>query len=58
MPTDVRIHQIISRDESYRRVTNDYKDEHSYYFLDYDGHEVIDAVSPLALQVIALAFDL
>lgn len=36
--------QIIPRDESYRRVLTTYKDSKSYYFLDYDGHEVIDAV--------------
>lgn len=36
--------QIISRDESYKRVLTTYKGAKSYYFLDYDGHEVIDAV--------------
>ncbi|KAM0748784.1 SET domain-containing protein [Meredithblackwellia eburnea MCA 4105] len=35
--------EIISRDESYRRVLTDYKDAKSYYFLDYDGDEVVDA---------------
>ncbi|GAA6043428.1 hypothetical protein JCM8097_002851 [Rhodosporidiobolus ruineniae] len=35
--------EIITRDESYRRVLTAYKDKPSYYFLDYDGHEVIDA---------------
>jgi hypothetical protein len=40
--------QIISRDESYRRVLTTYKEAKSYYFLDYDGHEVIDAVRQLA----------
>lgn len=39
--------QIITRDESYRRVLTTYKDSKSYYFLDYDGHEVIDAVRSL-----------
>lgn len=38
--------QIISRDESYKRVLTTYKGAKSYYFLDYDGHEVIDAVRP------------
>jgi hypothetical protein len=36
--------QIITRDESYRRVLTTYKGKPSYYFLDYDGFEVIDAV--------------
>ncbi|GAA5901954.1 hypothetical protein JCM6882_000150 [Rhodosporidiobolus microsporus] len=35
--------EIITRDESYRRVLFDYKDRPSYYFLDYDGFEVLDA---------------
>ncbi|GAA5847477.1 hypothetical protein JCM9279_000500 [Rhodotorula babjevae] len=35
--------EIISRDESYRRVLTTYKDQASYYFMDYDGFEVIDA---------------
>ncbi|GAA6006039.1 hypothetical protein JCM10207_007322 [Rhodosporidiobolus poonsookiae] len=35
--------EIITRNESYRRVLTDYKGKPSYYFLDYDGHEVIDA---------------
>ncbi|BGP25552.1 hypothetical protein JCM10295v2_004480 [Rhodotorula toruloides] len=35
--------EIISRDESYRRVLTTYKDKTSYYFMDYDGHEVVDA---------------
>ncbi|KAL8292337.1 hypothetical protein RQP46_001803 [Phenoliferia psychrophenolica] len=35
--------EIISRDESYRRVLTSYKDAKSYYFLDYDGDEVVDA---------------
>ncbi|GAA5936590.1 uncharacterized protein JCM15063_001931 [Sporobolomyces koalae] len=35
--------EIISRDESYRRVLNDYKDRSDYYFLEYDTFEVIDA---------------
>ncbi|GAA5883165.1 hypothetical protein JCM3774_006862 [Rhodotorula dairenensis] len=35
--------EIISRDESYRRVLTDYKDSASYYFMDYDGFEVVDA---------------
>ncbi|GAA5853043.1 hypothetical protein JCM3766R1_000851 [Sporobolomyces carnicolor] len=35
--------EIISRDESYRRVTSDYKDRSDYYFLEYDSFEVIDA---------------
>ncbi|KAK4702204.1 [histone H3]-lysine4 N-trimethyltransferase ASH1L, partial [Phenoliferia sp. Uapishka_3] len=35
--------EIISRDESYRRVLTTYKDAKSYYFLDYDGDEVVDA---------------
>ncbi|GAA5993290.1 hypothetical protein JCM10908_001415 [Rhodotorula pacifica] len=35
--------EIISRNESYRRVLTDYKDSHSYYFMDYDGFEVVDA---------------
>lgn len=35
--------QVISRDESYRRVVNEYKSRHDFYFLDYDGEEVIDA---------------
>ncbi|GAA5911837.1 uncharacterized protein JCM6883_001285 [Sporobolomyces salmoneus] len=35
--------EIISRDESYRRVLNDYKDRSDYYFLEYDSMEVIDA---------------
>ncbi|ORY89700.1 hypothetical protein BCR35DRAFT_287700 [Leucosporidium creatinivorum] len=35
--------EIISRDESYKRVLTIYKGAKSYYFLDYDGHEVIDA---------------
>jgi len=40
----VGILQVISRAESYRRVLNEYKDWHAYYFLNYDGYEVIDAV--------------
>lgn len=36
--------QVISRAESYRRVLNEYKDWNAYYFLNYDGCEVIDAV--------------
>lgn len=39
--------QIISRDESYKRVLTVYKEAKSYYFLDYDGYDVIDAVSSL-----------
>ncbi|BGP09090.1 Histone-lysine N-methyltransferase ASH1L [Rhodotorula toruloides] len=35
--------EIISRDESYRRVLTTYADKTSYYFMDYDGHEVVDA---------------
>ncbi|GAA6006911.1 hypothetical protein JCM11491_001441 [Sporobolomyces phaffii] len=35
--------EIISRDESYRRVLNDYKDRSDYYFLEYDSYEVLDA---------------
>ncbi|TKA50983.1 hypothetical protein B0A53_05675 [Rhodotorula sp. CCFEE 5036] len=35
--------EIISRNESYRRVLTDYKDSASYYFMDYDGFEVVDA---------------
>ncbi|GAA5913841.1 hypothetical protein JCM8208_004767 [Rhodotorula glutinis] len=35
--------EIISRDESYHRVLTTYKDQGSYYFMDYDGFEVIDA---------------
>ncbi|KPV71769.1 uncharacterized protein RHOBADRAFT_56389 [Rhodotorula graminis WP1] len=35
--------EVISRDESYRRVLTTYKDQGSYYFMDYDGFEVIDA---------------
>ncbi|GAA5835084.1 hypothetical protein JCM11251_000159 [Rhodosporidiobolus azoricus] len=35
--------EIITRDESYRRVLFDYKNKPSYYLLDYDGFEVIDA---------------
>ncbi|GAA5820671.1 hypothetical protein JCM3770_004960 [Rhodotorula araucariae] len=35
--------EIISRDESYRRVLTTYKDKTSYYFMDYDGFEVVDA---------------
>ncbi|TNY22234.1 hypothetical protein DMC30DRAFT_161392 [Rhodotorula diobovata] len=35
--------EIISRDESYRRVLTTYKDQASYYFMDYDGFEVVDA---------------
>ena len=42
--TDSASRQIISRDESYRRVLTAYKDAKSYYFLDYDGDEVVDAV--------------
>lgn len=37
--------QVISRAESYRRVLNEYKDWNAYYFLNYDGYEVIDAVN-------------
>lgn len=36
--------EIISRDESYRRVLTVYKEAKSFYFLNYDGEEVIDAV--------------
>ncbi|BGP17178.1 hypothetical protein JCM10213v2_005194 [Rhodosporidiobolus nylandii] len=35
--------EIITRDESYRRVLTTYASSGSYYFLDYDGFEVIDA---------------
>ncbi|GAA5977067.1 hypothetical protein JCM5350_007545 [Sporobolomyces pararoseus] len=35
--------EIISRDESYRRVLNEYKDRSDYYFLEYDSLEVLDA---------------
>ncbi|GAA5872350.1 hypothetical protein JCM8547_000904 [Rhodosporidiobolus lusitaniae] len=35
--------EIITRDESYRRVLTTYAGKPSYYFLDYDGFEVIDA---------------
>ncbi|GAA6063113.1 hypothetical protein JCM10212_002635 [Sporobolomyces blumeae] len=35
--------EIITRDESYRRVLTDYKDRSDYYFLEYDTFEVIDA---------------
>ncbi|GAA5937095.1 hypothetical protein JCM1841_001881 [Sporobolomyces salmonicolor] len=35
--------EIISRDESYRRVLVDYKDRNDYHIMDYDGFEVIDA---------------
>ncbi|GAA5948495.1 hypothetical protein JCM3765_004902 [Sporobolomyces pararoseus] len=35
--------EIISRDESYKRVLNEYKDRSDYYFLEYDSLEVIDA---------------
>ncbi|KAI5477891.1 hypothetical protein MNV49_005784 [Pseudohyphozyma bogoriensis] len=35
--------EVISRNESYRRVLNEYKDTKAFYFLDYDGDEVIDA---------------
>lgn len=47
--SETRLPQIISRDESYRRVVGIYKDSKSYYFLDYDGDEVIDAVRPLPI---------
>lgn len=35
--------EIISINESYRRVANQYKERHDYYFLDYFGAEVVDA---------------
>lgn len=35
--------EVISRNESYRRVQAEYKDRHDFYFLDYDGDEVVDA---------------
>lgn len=35
--------EIISRDESYKRVVTIYNDAKSFYFLDYDGSDVIDA---------------
>ncbi|KAK4054134.1 hypothetical protein OIV83_001159 [Microbotryomycetes sp. JL201] len=35
--------QVIHRDEAYRRVKRDYKHVSSYYFLDYDGYDVLDA---------------
>lgn len=37
------VEQIISRNESYRRVLENYANAKSYYFLDYDGWEVVDA---------------
>ncbi|KAM0789583.1 hypothetical protein ACM66B_000392 [Microbotryomycetes sp. NB124-2] len=35
--------EVIHRDEAYRRVKRDYKHMSSYYFLDYDGYDVLDA---------------
>ncbi|GAA5846804.1 hypothetical protein JCM5353_005909 [Sporobolomyces roseus] len=35
--------EIITRNESYRRVLEDYKDRSDYYFLEYDTCEVLDA---------------
>ena len=35
--------EIISINESYSRVQNQYKDRHDYYFLNYFGAEVVDA---------------
>jgi len=35
--------EVISINESYRRVANQYRDRHDYYFLDYYGAEVVDA---------------
>jgi hypothetical protein len=32
-------------------VLNEYKDWHAYYFLNYDGYEVIDAVSLLSFSI-------
>lgn len=35
--------EIISRETCYKRVVNDYRGMTSFYFLDYDGSDVIDA---------------
>ena len=35
--------EIITVNESYRRVTDEYQDRHDYYFLSYVDAEVIDA---------------
>lgn len=35
--------EVISVNESYRRVQDEYKDRHDFYFLDYFGREVVDA---------------
>ena len=35
--------EIISINESYRRVSSEYKNRHDYYFLHYYGAEVVDA---------------
>lgn len=35
--------EVITRDESYKRVVTVYQDYTSFYFLNYDGSEVIDA---------------
>lgn len=35
--------EVISINESYRRVADEYKNRHDYYFLDYYGAEVVDA---------------
>lgn len=41
--------QVISRAESYKRVATTYKGWSAYYFLDYDGMEVLDAVRVLSI---------
>lgn len=44
--------QVIPIDESYRRVIKEYADSTSYYFLQYDAYDVIDAVCTFCFPIL------
>lgn len=48
--------KVIPIDESYRRVTTQYTDSKSYYFLQYDAYDVIDAVPTSSLFILSFRF--